>query len=59
MNSLENSLFTSKQDINVQAREKVFRAASSALLPSYWPIGKLIVEDEIQGKNCAEYLIYK
>ncbi len=51
----EDSLFQSVKEIVRQSREKVFRIANSTLLLTYWQIGKLIVEDEQQGKERAEY----
>jgi len=51
----KNELFIAVREIISQSRLKVFRAANSALLESYWQIGKLIVEDEQQGKLRAEY----
>jgi len=51
----KNELFNAIKEIISQSRLKVFRAANSALLESYWQIGKLIVEDEQQGKLRAEY----
>ncbi|PQA93432.1 Predicted nuclease of restriction endonuclease-like (RecB) superfamily, DUF1016 family [Chryseobacterium piscicola] len=51
----EDSLFQSVKEIISQARERVFRVANSALLLTYWQIGQLIVEDEQQGKDRAEY----
>lgn len=51
----EDSLFQSVKEIIRQSREKVFRIANSTLLLTYWQIGKLILEDEQQGKERAEY----
>ena len=51
----KNDLFNAIKEIINQSRLKVFRAANSALLESYWQIGKLIVEDEQQGKLRADY----
>ncbi len=51
----EDSLFLSVKEIINQSRERVFRLANSTLLLSYWQIGQLIVEDEQQGKERAEY----
>lgn len=51
----KDSLFQSVKEIIEQSREKVFRIANSTLLLTYWQIGKLIVEDEQQGKERAEY----
>lgn len=53
--SLENSLFHSIKTLILQSRERVFRMANSTLLLTYWQIGQLIVEDEQQGKQRAEY----
>ncbi|MCD9617988.1 DUF1016 N-terminal domain-containing protein [Chryseobacterium gleum] len=51
----EDSLFQSVKEIIRQSREKVFRIANSMLLLTYWQIGKLIVENEQQRKERAEY----
>ena len=48
-------LFQSVKQIITNAREKVFRAANSSLLLSYWQIGKIIVEDEQKGQERAAY----
>ena len=52
---LQNNLFQSVKAIILQSRERVYRMANSALLESYWAIGKIIVEDEQNGKAKAEY----
>ncbi|GGI24733.1 PDDEXK nuclease domain-containing protein [Pedobacter mendelii] len=51
----KSDLFSVIKDIIIQSRLRVFRAANSALLESYWQIGKLIVEDEQAGKARADY----
>ncbi|SFA59776.1 Protein of unknown function [Pedobacter suwonensis] len=51
----KNDLFNAIKEIINQSRLKVFREANSALLESYWQIGKLIIEDEQQGKLRADY----
>lgn len=51
----QDILFQEIKDIISNAREKVFRVANSTLLLTYWQIGQLIVEDEQQGKERAEY----
>ena len=51
----EDSLFLSVKEIINQSRERVFRVANSTLLLTYWQIGQLILEDEQQGKERAEY----
>ena len=48
-------LFHSIKEIILHHRQHVFRAINSALLESYWSIGKLIVEDEQAGMFRAEY----
>lgn len=55
MELAESILFNAIKEIIVQSRLRVFRMANSALLESYWHIGKLIVEDEQQGKHRADY----
>jgi predicted nuclease of restriction endonuclease-like (RecB) superfamily len=50
-----NPLFHSVKNIILHARERVYRMANSALLETYWQIGKLIVEDEQNGNAKAEY----
>lgn len=51
----EDFLFISIKEIIIQSREKVFRVANSTLLLTYWQIGKLIIEEEQNGKERAEY----
>lgn len=38
-----------------QARAQVRQTVNSAMVQSYWHIGRLIVEDEQQGQQRAEY----
>lgn len=51
----QSSLFFVIKDIILQSRQRVFRMANSALLETYWQIGKLIIEDEQEGKSRADY----
>lgn len=55
MELAKRNLFDAIKEIIVQSRLSVFRIANSALLESYWHIGKLIVEDEQQGNLRADY----
>ncbi|WP_293302017.1 PDDEXK nuclease domain-containing protein [Pedobacter sp. UBA4863] len=55
MELAESVLFSAIKEIIIQSRLRVFRLANSALLESYWHIGKLIIEDEQQGKHRADY----
>lgn len=48
-------LLTAVKEIIVQAKSLAFRSSNSILLQMYWQIGKLIVEDEQQGKLKAAY----
>ncbi|MDP5201487.1 YhcG family protein [Flavobacterium sp. DG2-3] len=48
-------LFSEIKEIILQSRQRVFRMANSALLETYWEIGKLIVEAEQKGKDRADY----
>jgi predicted nuclease of restriction endonuclease-like (RecB) superfamily len=50
-----NLLFSEIKEIILQSRQRVFRMANSVLLETYWQIGRIIIEDELQGKNRAEY----
>ena len=52
---LPQNLFQSIKAIIIQSREWVYRMANSALLEAYSAIGKIIVEDEQNGKAKAEY----
>ena len=51
----DDLLFRSIKEIIHQSRAKVFRMANSTLLITYWQIGQLIVENEQNGKDRAEY----
>ncbi len=48
-------MYQSIKEIIILSRQRVFRMANSALLETYWQIGKIIVEDEQQGRAKAEY----
>ncbi len=50
-----DKLFKTIRDIVASAREQAFRQSNSILLQMYWDIGRLIVEDEQQGKSKAQY----
>jgi predicted nuclease of restriction endonuclease-like (RecB) superfamily len=50
-----NSIYQSIREIIALSRQRVYRMANSALLETYWQIGKLIVEDEQQGNTKADY----
>jgi hypothetical protein len=50
-----NRIYQSLKEIITLSRHRVYRMANSALLETYWQIGKIIVEDEQQGKAKAAY----
>ena len=49
------TLFTEAEQVIEQARNTVYRAANFAMVQAYWTIGKIIVEEEQNGKERAEY----
>ncbi|MGX2974199.1 PDDEXK nuclease domain-containing protein [Ursidibacter arcticus] len=58
MNDLQpeqNQLIGNIVKIIQQARSQVRQTVNSAMVQSYWQIGRLLVEDEQQGKERAEY----
>jgi predicted nuclease of restriction endonuclease-like (RecB) superfamily len=48
-------IYQTIKEIILQARQRIFRAANSTLLETYWLIGQIIVEDEQNGNLKAEY----
>ncbi len=52
---IQPTLFQAISTIILQSRERVYRMANSTLIETYWHIGKLIVEDEQNGRAKAEY----
>jgi predicted nuclease of restriction endonuclease-like (RecB) superfamily len=48
-------IYQTIKEIILHARQRVFRAANSTLLETYWLIGQTIVEDEQNGNFKAEY----
>ncbi|MGY4676045.1 PDDEXK nuclease domain-containing protein [Ursidibacter arcticus] len=58
MNDLQpeqNQLIGNIVKIIQQVRSQVRQTVNSAMVQSYWQIGRLLVEDEQQGKERAEY----
>jgi hypothetical protein len=51
----EAQLYQEICEVVKNARQRVFRMANSALLESYWEIGRIIVEDEQAGAERAVY----
>ncbi len=48
-------LYNNIKQVIEEARSKVYRAANIAMVQAYWHIGKLIVEEEQNGKQRADY----
>ena len=56
MNNLTNNIFFNTiREVILLSRQKAYRAVNAVLLETYWNVGKLIVEEEQQGKNRADY----
>lgn len=49
------TLYSNIRQVIEEARNTVYRAANFAMVQAYWHIGKLIVEEEQNGKQRAEY----
>lgn len=50
-----NVIFERVKTILVEAREKAWQAVNSAMVVSYWEIGRIIVNEEQKGKSRADY----
>lgn len=50
-----DAVYASIAQILTEARATAYRAVNSAMVQAYWHIGRLIVEEEQQGKPRAEY----
>ena len=50
-----NDVYSSIKDILESSRRNVFRNINSAMVRTYWNIGRIIVEEEQKGKDRAEY----
>jgi hypothetical protein len=50
-----DALYNTIKHIIEEARNTVYRAANFAMVQAYWNIGKTIVEEELKGKERAEY----
>jgi len=55
MSELTTNLYSSIASLIEQGKSSVRTAVNSAMVLTYWNIGKLIVEDEQQGEARAEY----
>ena len=50
-----NRIYTQIRDILTNARTRVWQAINHEMVCCYWEIGRVLVEDEQQGKERAEY----
>lgn len=53
--SSSNSLYTQVSELIQEARKQVVSQVNTALLATYWNVGRLIVEDEQNSEHRAEY----
>lgn len=51
----QGELLSNIRELLTQDRKQVAQAVNSAMVQTYWQIGRLIVEDEQQGQSRAEY----
>ena len=54
-NHLDNNMLSQIKLLLNDARKSVASTVNAVLLQTYWQIGKIIVEDEQQHSNRAEY----
>jgi hypothetical protein len=50
-----NNLFAEIRETILNARNLAYKSSNTILLKMYWEIGRLIIENEQQGKSKAEY----
>ncbi|PCK08288.1 MAG: hypothetical protein COA42_09880 [Alteromonadaceae bacterium] len=53
--SIPNSLYAAISEVVQQARQRLKQAVNQQMVQAYWQIGLLIVEQEQQGQERAEY----
>jgi predicted nuclease of restriction endonuclease-like (RecB) superfamily len=53
--NIENGFITEIKDIIQQAKKQVYNSVNTAMVVSYWLIGKRIVEEEQSGEERADY----
>jgi predicted nuclease of restriction endonuclease-like (RecB) superfamily len=52
---LRHEFYESVADVIRTARGKAYRAVNTVMVEAYWDVGRMIVEEEQQGKERAEY----
>jgi hypothetical protein len=54
-NLQNNSLFSQVVILLQQSKQQVVRAINQTMVYTYYEIGRMIVEEEQNGKDCSEY----
>ena len=55
-NNLENlNLYNEISEVIISTRNSISSSVNSAMVIAYWNIGKIIVEDQLNGSNRAQY----
>lgn len=55
---LAQGFYSQIREIIQEARTKAYRAVNFIMVEAYWNVGRLIVEQEQQGRRRAEYRDY-
>ena len=55
LEKVNNNLYGAIRQVLETARQSAYKAVNFAMVQAYWQIGRLIVEDEQNGENRAEY----
>lgn len=50
-----SAVYQQIREVLVQARARAWQAVNAEMVPAYWKVGRLIVEEEQRGKARAEY----
>jgi len=58
LHTVRGEFYDSIAEVLRTARSKAYRAVNFVMVEAYWNIGRMIVEEEQQGKNRAEYGSY-
>ena len=53
--ALRNEFYKSVAEILRTARSNAYRAVNFSMVEAYWNVGRMIIEEEQQGKERAEY----
>lgn len=53
--NFNSKFYAELREIIIQSRNQVYRQVNTTMVKTYWEIGRMIVEEEQQGKERAEY----